>query len=309
MTDAKIARLADRGVVRVTGEDAAKLLDNLITADLERLDKEPAVFGGLLTPQGKILFDFFVVKIPDGFLLETSKDKAAEFAKRLTFYKLRAKAAITDVSGDYEVFAAWDGEPPEIAGAIAFPDPRNAELGWRVIAPAGTEAASSRRRFKSGSRNQSTLDETEEIDEPSRYHQHRVNVGMPEGGRDYVLGDTFPHEALFDQIGGVNFDKGCYVGQEVVSRMQHRSTARKRVVPVEGASDIPAGAEVKVGEAVIGSLGSSNGRRALALVRLDRVGEAIGKGQPVTAGGIEITVKLPDWVRFTIPMKEDAAKT
>lgn len=292
MTDAKIARLADRGVVRVTGEDAAKLLDNLITADLERLDKEPAVFGGLLTPQGKILFDFFVVKVPDGFLLEISKDKAAEFAKRLTFYKLRAKAVISDVSGDYEVFAAWDGEPPKIAGAIAFPDPRNAELGWRVIAPAGTEAASSR-RFESG----------------SGYPIHRVTVGMPEGGRDYVLGDTFPHEALFDQIGGVNFDKGCYVGQEVVSRMQHRSTARKRVVPIEGASDIPAGAEVKVGEAVIGSVGSSNGTRALALVRLDRVGEAIGKGQPVTAGGIEITVKLPDWVRFTIPMKEDAAKT
>ncbi len=291
MTDAKIARLADRGVVRVTGEDAAKLLDNLITADLERLDKEPAVFGGLLTPQGKILFDFFVVKIPDGYLLETSKDKAADFAKRLTFYKLRAKAAIADVSGDYEVFAAWDGEPAEIAEAIAFPDPRNAGLGWRVIAPAGTEAAGSR-QFESG----------------SRYHIHRITIGMPEGGRDYVLGDTFPHEALFDQIGGVNFDKGCYVGQEVVSRMQHRSTARKRVVPIEGASDIPAGAEVKVGEAVIGSVGSSNGTRALALVRLDRVGEAIGKGQPVTAGDIEITVKLPDWVRFTIPMKEDAAK-
>ncbi|MGE8943571.1 YgfZ/GcvT domain-containing protein [Leptospira interrogans] len=291
MTDAKIARLADRGVVRVTGEDAAKLLDNLITADLERLDKEPAVFGGLLTPQGKILFDFFVVKVPDGYLLETSKDKAADFAKRLTFYKLRAKAAIADVSGDYEVFAAWDGEPAEIAEAIAFPDPRNAGLGWRLIAPAGTEAASSR-RFES----------------VSRYHTHRVTIGMPEGGRDYVLGDAFPHEALFDQIGGVNFDKGCYVGQEVVSRMQHRSTARKRVVPIEGPSDIPAGAEVKVGEAVIGSVGSSNGTRALALVRLDRVGEAIGKGQPVTAGGTEITVKLPDWVRFTIPMKEDAAK-
>ncbi len=291
MTDAKIARLADRGVVRVTGDDAAKLLDNLITADLERLDKEPALFGGLLTPQGKILFDFFVVKTADGFLLETARDKAPDLAKRLTFYKLRAKAVIADASDSYEVFAAWGGEPPELAGVIAFPDPRNAELGWRLIAPAGTEAASSQ-RFESD----------------SRYHQHRVAIGVPEGGRDYVLGDTFPHEALFDQISGVNFDKGCYVGQEVVSRMQHRSTARKRVVPIESTADIAAGSEVKVGEAVIGMVGSSNGTRALALVRLDRVGEAIGKGQPVTAGGTEITVKLPDWVRFTIPMKEDAPK-
>ena len=290
MTDTKIARLADRGVVRVAGDDAAKLLDNLITADLERLDKEPALFAGLLSPQGKILFDFFVVKTPDGFLLETARAKAADLAKRLTFYKLRAKAVIADVSADYEVLAAWDGAPPQIDGAIAFPDPRNAGLGWRLILQTGRP-----------------LPEADETT-PEAYHAHRVSLGMPEGGRDYELGDTFPHEALFDQIGGVNFDKGCYVGQEVVSRMQHRSTARKRVVPIEGASDIPAGAEVRIGEAVIGSVGSSNGTRALALVRLDRIGEAMGKGQTVTAGGTEIAVKLPGWVRFAIPMKDDAAK-
>lgn len=290
MTDQKYAPIADRGVVRVTGVDAAKLLDNLITADLERLKEQPAVFAGLLTPQGKILFDFFVVKIPDGFLLETTKNKCADLAKRLTFYKLRAKVVIEDVSEQFAVFALWDGAAPDQPDAIVYPDPRLEALGWRMIVPTGGKPAKGA-DVASG-----------------YYHAHRVAVGMPEGGRDYVLGDTFPHEALFDQIGGVDFDKGCYVGQEVVSRMQHRSTARKRVVPVEGASDIPAGAEVKIGEAVIGSVGSSNGTRALALIRLDRVGEAIGKGQPVTAGGAEITVRLPEWVRFVIPMKEDAGK-
>src|SRR5690606_25195208 len=129
-----------------------------------------------------------------------------------------------------------------------------------------------------------------------------------EGGEDYVLGDTFPHEALFDQVGGVSFQKGCYVGQEVVSRMEHRSTARKRVVPVDGAEPLQAGSDVKAGAAVIGKVGSVSGTRGLALLRLDRVGEALGKGHPITAGGVPVTVNLPSWVRFGIPGREESAK-
>ena len=288
MTNATFARLGDRGVVRVTGADAEKLLQNLITADLDRLATQEAVFAGLLSPQGKILFDFFVIKTADGFLLETARNKAADLAKRLTLYKLRANVTLADASPDYDVYAAW-GSAPTPDAAMAYADPRLPALGWRVIAPAGHKPSG---------------EEASEAD----YHAHRIALGVPEGGRDYVLGDTFPHEALFDQIGGVDFDKGCYVGQEVVSRMQHRSTARKRVVPITSPGDLPQGAAVKLGEAQIGTVGSSTGHRALALVRLDRIGEAMGKGQPVTVDDAPITVDLPAWVRFTISTKADTGQ-
>lgn len=286
MTNAKFARLGDRGVVRVTGADAEKLLQNLITADLDRLAKQEAVFSGLLSPQGKILFDFFVVKTADGFLLETARDKAADLAKRLTLYKLRANVALYNVSPDYDIYACWGDNAPDRGSAIVYADPRLSALGWRLIVSAGQKPAGR---------------EASEAD----YHTHRVALGVPEGGRDYVLGDTFPHEALFDQISGVDFDKGCYVGQEVVSRMQHRSTARKRVVPIVSAGTLVQGAAVKVGGAQIGTVGSSAGHRALALLRIDRVGEAMDKGQPVTVDDAPITVELPAWVRFVIPTKEE----
>ena len=291
MTSLKVAPLADRGVVRVTGADAAKLLQGLVTVDLDRLERQPAVFSGLLTPQGKILFDFFIVKTDEGFLLETARDKAPDLAKRLNFYKLRANVAVADVSADYAVAALWGGpEPRHDPAVIAYPDPRLPDLGWRAIASARMGLASA-------------VDATE-----ADYHAHRVRLGMPEGGRDYALGDSFPHEALFDQIGGVDFDKGCYVGQEVVSRMQHRGTARKRVVPVVGQADLATGAPIKTGESVIGSVGSVAGTRGLALLRLDRVGEALAKGLPITAGDVPVAVDLPGWVRFTIPTSEDTAQ-
>jgi folate-binding protein YgfZ len=290
MTSTKIALLEDRGTVRVAGPDAAKLLQGLITANLDRLEREPAIFAGLLTPQGKILFDFFVVKADQGFLLEAPRDKCADLAKRLTFYKLRANVTIADVSAGYAVAAMWDGPPARFESGHAFPDPRLPDLGWRAILPApyvappgAVEAAA------------------------SDYHTHRISLGVPEGGRDYVLGDTFPHEALFDQLRGVDFDKGCYVGQEVVSRMEHRSTARKRIVPVIGSSPLTSGCEVKAGDAVIGILGSVTGARGLALVRIDRVGEAMAKGQPLSADGVRLRVELPGWVRFTIPRPGETA--
>jgi len=292
MTSFKVAPLADRGVVRVSGADAAKLLQGLITADLDLLDKQPSIFSGLLTPQGKILFDFFIVKSGEGFLLETLREKTADLVKRLTFYKLRAKADIVDVSEAKSVAALWGGPELSIEGAVVvYPDPRRGELGWRAIAPAGFDWTSI-----SGA----------EIATEQVYHEHRISVGVPDGGRDYVLGDTFPHEALFDQIGGVSFGKGCFVGQEVVSRMEHRSTARKRVVPVVGQESLQAGSEVKAGEAVIGTVGSVAGNRGLALLRLDRAGEAMSKGQPITAGGASVSIGLPSWVRFGIPSKDAA---
>ena len=151
MTDVKIALLPDRGVVAVTGEDARKFLDNIITNDMDLLDKQDAIFAGLLSPQGKILFDFFVVKDGDGFLLDVAKDKVADLVKRLSMYKLRAKVAITENSGAH-VEAHWPGS------TRGFADPRRGEIGCREISvtPASYDAAAY-----------------------DAYHVHRIALGVP----------------------------------------------------------------------------------------------------------------------------------
>ena len=283
---AHLALLPDRGVVSVTGEDAHKLLQGVISNDMDLLRSQPAIHAALLTPQGKILADFFVVRSVAGYLLEIARDKAAELARRLNLYKLRAKVEMRDVSDGYQVLAAWNCAEPDsrlAAGAVAFPDPRLAQLGWRILAQAklastasGAEAAA------------------------SDYHAHRVALGVPEGGKDYPLGDAFPHEADLDQLNGVSFTKGCFVGQEVVSRMQNRATVRKRVVPVEGDAPLTSGADVSAGSAIIGTVGSVSGRQGLALLRLDRAAEAEAKGQPITSAGVPIALRKPGWATFEL---------
>lgn len=279
------ALLADRGVVRVAGEEAGKFLQGLVTNDLAALDKQAAVHAGLLTPQGKILFDFFVVKSRYGLLLETAGDKAADLAKRLRFYRLRAKIEIEDVSGELAVAAAW-GEAQKTEGGsqtVVFVDPRLAAMGTRELIP-----------VRGGRMDGADLAQGAA---PEAYHAHRIALGVPEGGKDYVFGDTFPHEADLDQLNGIAFDKGCFVGQEVVSRMQHRGSARKRVVPIEGEGALTPGAQITAGSAPIGSVGSVAGTRALALMRLDRAAEAQAKGVRLEAGGVAITLRKPDWAR------------
>ena len=136
------------------------------------------------------------------------------------------------------------------------------------------------------------------------YHARRIALGVPQGGRDYAYGETFPHEALYDQLDGVAFEKGCYIGQEVVSRMQHRGTARKRVVPIEGDGPLEAGAEVMTGKLPVGTIGSVDGTHGLALLRLDRAASAQAQGIPLKAGDTTITVRLPDYATFEMPVAE-----
>jgi folate-binding protein YgfZ len=290
---ARIATLADRGVVSVTGEDAAKLLQGVITNDMDLISSQPAIFAGLLTPQGKILFDFFVAKVSGGFLLETAADKAADLAKRLALYRLRAKVEIKECSKSYRVLALWGPPEPRFYGVPAtlspvalFPDPRLPALGLRALAD--VEAASD---LASGSPLAAG---------PQDYHAHRIALGVPEGGKDYPFGDAFPHEADFDQLQGVSFTKGCFVGQEVVSRMQNRAHVRKRILPIVGAAPLRAGAEITAGAAVIGAVGSVADKSALALVRLDRAAEAAAKGHRLMADGVIIALRKPDWASFEL---------
>ncbi len=246
MSDGRIAVLARRGVVAVGGPDAEKFLNDLVTADISRAGPGQAVFAGLLTPQGKILFDFIVIRDGDRFLFDLPRALAADFAKRLGFYKLRAKVTVEDVSAGTRVLAVWGPEGVHHIDGIAAPDPRLAALGWRVIAPADQPPVLA------------GFAEAREAD----YDAHRIPLGIPEGGIDFTFGDAFPHDTDMDQLAGVDFGKGCYIGQEVVSRMEHRGTARRRFVIAEGAGPLPAaGTEVTAGGKSIGTLGSSVGDR------------------------------------------------
>ena len=279
--------LPSRAVLRVRGADAHKFLQGLITNDIGKAQEGAAIHSALLSPQGKVLFDFFVVADGDGVLLDAAKDKAGELVQRLNFYRLRAQVEIAEEPA--LAVAAWGGSPRLPDNAVAFADPRLAELGFRLLMPQGTGLATL------GCETASEAD----------YHAFRIGRGVPEGGRDYVFGEAFPHEALFDQLNGVDFAKGCYVGQEVVSRMEHRGTARKRIVPVAAARALPqSGTSVEADGVPIGTLGSVSGTSGLALIRLDRAEAALAAGQTLHAGGITVTLRRPAFARFAVPVTE-----
>jgi tRNA-modifying protein YgfZ len=270
----RAAMLEDRGVVSVSGPDATGFLQGLLTNDVERLAPGEARYAALLTPQGKILFDMLVVRAhgdEPSYLIDCPAAQAADLMKRLGFYKLRAKVSIAE-SATRAVAAFWGDEPPSVDEGLVYADPRDPRLGWRAIVASEIAAAI-------GS------------EHAGEYEALRIATAAPKGGVDFAYGDAFPHDANFDLLHGVDFDKGCYVGQEVVSRMQHRGTARKRVARVKLAGPAPApGTPVLDRELPVGALGSSSGREALALLRLDRAEEAKAAGRTLSAGGVAIAL-------------------
>jgi len=283
MTLANKALLADRGVVRVFGDDAGKLLQGIISNDMDLLAHHSAIHAGLLSPQGKILFEFFVLKEGAGFLLETAHDRTADLCRRLAMYKLRAQATISDASADFRVLVVWPPPGSESDGqGTAFVDPRLPALGLRVLA----KEAMARKVFPAAN----------EV-APEAWHRHRIALGVPEAGKDYALGNAFPHEANFDLLHGVSFTKGCFVGQEVVSRMHNRAGVRKRVVPIEGSGPLAPGAEITAAAAVIGTVGSAAGEQGLAMLRLDRAAEAQAKGLRLEVAGVPIVLRRADFFR------------
>src|ERR1700716_1471996 len=271
----KAAFLPDRGVVKVGGEDARSFLNGLVTTDVTLLQPGLGRFGALLTPQGKITTDFLITEAPSGhgggFLIDVPRALAKGLADKLGFYKLRAKVAVENLTDSLGVLAAWDGEIA-IKPDLAFVDPRNTALGWRILVPA--ELA----------QKVADLIGADLLDSPA-YDAHRIASGVPRGGLDFSYGDAFPHETNMDRLHGVDFDKGCYVGQEVVSRMQHRGTARTRTVRVllEDFSPEP-GTTILAGDKVIGTLGSTAAPNGLALLRIDRAADALGAGGAPPSG-------------------------
>ena len=283
MTGGVVVR-ADRGVIEVGGPEAAPFLHGLVTATVKSLGPGEASFGALLTPQGKILFDFFLVKTETGYLIEAARAGIADLLKRLTFYRLRAAVTLAGRPADFAVaYAFGDAAAPE--GGLAFADPRLPGLATHVLAPAAAAPAATASMHD--------------------WHAHRIALGVPESGLDFAIGDTFPHDADMDDLCGVDFKKGCFIGQEVVSRMKHRGTARKRIVIARALEARPAwpdaGTEITCGEKTLGTLGSSADGLALALVRLDRAKEAIDMGDAIEVGGVTVALELPEYATFHWP--------
>lgn len=293
------ALLPDRGVLKVVGDDARKFLNGLLTADVGKVSPRQAAYAALLTPQGKIMVDMILAEAPaedgGGFFLDCPRALAKMLTDRLNFYKLRAKVLVEDLSEMLGVLAAWDGSG-ETEYGLCYADPRLPALGLRCMLPPHVAA-------------EAAADLGATLTDAKSYEAHRIALGAPRGGLDFNYNDAFPHEADMDQLNGIDFEKGCYVGQEVVSRVEHRGTARKRVVPVTYQDYAPdAGVAVKVGDTEVGVMGSSAQGRGLAMLHLGRVGEALGTGQKIIAGGIALHPVKPDWARFDWPGGVKAAE-
>ena len=299
----KAALLPDRGVIKVAGDGARNFLHGLVTADMLKLAPGAARFCALLTPQGKIIADFIAVEASSssggGFLLDTPRAIVATLVEKLNLYKLRAKVLVEDLSATLGVLAAWDGQnstpAPAAKYGLRYADPRLPALGLRVMMPPHLTAAAAAELGAA-------------LTAASDYDAHRIALGVPQGGIDFKYGDAFPHETDMDQLGGVDFAKGCYVGQEVVSRMEHRGTARTRAVPVRYDGAAPqAGAAITAGARPVGTLGSVANGYGVALVRLDRAAEALSHGDALAADGVPIRLVKPDWARFAFPGESEIA--
>jgi hypothetical protein len=267
----------DRALARVSGEGTGAFLNNLLT---QTIDPAPSpTYAALLTPQGKIIADMMVWRDGADFLLELDAARGEDITRRLNMYKLRAPV---NVGIDPDLSVLWSSEPFDGAA----PDPRLPALGWRKFV--SDEVA------RTHARGDATFD------------LHRIEVGAPDLAKDAGADEVFALEALLEELNGVDFQKGCFVGQENVSRMKRRATTRKKFCPIvfEGPA-LNYAAPIRAGEAEIGSVRSGGEGRAIALLRLDRVLTAIKAGVALTANGRQVRLDPPPWL--ILPLSDDAS--
>ena len=266
----KLAHLPERAVLAVTGADRVTFLNGLVSNDVALAAPGRAVWAALLTPQGKWLADFFILAEGEALLLDCAAGQAAMIAQRLTRFRLRAQAIIAPVAMD--VHAAWDSEAaPAFAGAITAADPRLPDAGWRILAPSPLTPTASWQDWDT----------------------HRLGLGLPDGARDLDSDKTVLLEAGFDELNGISWTKGCYMGQELTARTRYRGLLKRRLLPVTGDADLPPhGTAITAGEREVGELRSSQGGLGLAMLRLDAL------AAPLVAGGMAIAPRIPDWVKL-----------
>jgi len=307
MPDFHATILETRGVLSLTGDDRARFLQGLITNDTGKVAADRAIYAALLTPQGKFQFDLFVMSHGDGWLIDSEAARLEDLLARLTKFKLRAKIALA-VAESWSVAVAWDasgdahgstlgafGLPPQAGVAralggpddgMAYVDPRLPAGGVRLILPADHAGAMLEAR---GAR----------LVDPTEYDRHRVGLGLPDGSRDMIVEKTTALEGGLEDLDGVDFSKGCYMGQELTARTKYRGLLKRRLMPVSVSGPVPEpgtplltadgkdGGEMRSGMALDSGTGLG-----LAIVRLD----ALADGQPLTSGEARITPHRPDWM-------------
>jgi len=291
-----VTLLETRGLLQISGTDTRSFLQGLMTTDINKASETRALHGALLTPQGKYLHDFFVAQMGDCVYLEGEKARLADLKKRLLLYKLRADITITDVTEEFQVYALFgegtlaalklgteEGRARIFKGGCLYVDPRLAAAGARAILPIG--AAPDFEGFAA-------------VDF-DKYDRFRIGLGLPDGSRDLVPEKSVLLDYGFDELNGIDWKKGCYVGQEVTARMKHRGLSRKRLLPVTLTGGSPApGTLVQLGDRDVGTLTSVCGNIGLALLQLDAVEKAAQESQVLQAGVAQLTPTPPSWLRL-----------
>lgn len=291
--------LEDRGIVTIGGEDRRTFLQGLISNDVCHVDSARSVYAAFLTAQGKYLHDFFVSEIGDVLALDCERQRSADLVRRLRIYRLRAKVAVEDRRAAWAVAALIGEEVANILGltpepgatapflgGVAFIDPRLANAGVRAILPAADAAK--------------CLGEAGFVAEsPEAYDRHRLELGLADGSRDMELERTILLECGFDELHGVDWEKGCFLGQELTARTKYRGLIRKRLIPVRVEGPLPApGTPILHDDREVGEMRSGLGDLGLAMLRLEALEDGAAGGAPFTAGEARLTVRLPGWLKL-----------
>ena len=296
MSQASYALLQDRAVLAVSGPDARGFLQGLISNDIDKATADHGIYAALLTPQGKFLFDFLIVAEGERLLFDAEAARRAELKKRLTFYKLRAKATLAEEDGLLVAAAfgsgaagrlglgAEAGAAKSFAGGVAMTDPRLPALGARLLLPRQEAEAALQAAGLAPA-------------DGAAYDRWRLQHGVPDGSRDIEVERGFLLESNFEELHGVDFQKGCYVGQELTARTKYRGVVRKRLMRVDVEGPLPApGTPIRLGEAEAGEMRSGRDGIGLALIRLEQLEKAAGA--PLSAGEARIKPVKPDWAAF-----------
>jgi len=293
MANISKTELTDRAILCVSGPDSQDFLQGLISNDIEKVSPEKAIYSAFLTPQGKYLFDFFICQIGDALLIDCERARLADFMKRLRIYKLRANVEVTDRSDELSVIAVWGpdaiaacdltsetGSVKSITGGVLYVDPRLPEAGLRAVVSGDILVIEAHGAGLAA------------------YDDHRLGLGLPDSSRDLVVDKSILLESGFDDLNGIDWDKGCYMGQEVTARSKYRGLVKKRLVPVSIDGDAPEpGSSIMNGDKIAGEMRSSAGNKGLVLMRL----EYLDSDTPLTSAdtpSTTLTPQKPDWASF-----------
>jgi len=290
------AELADRGVLRIADRDRRAFLQGLVSNDINKVGPDRAIYAALLSAQGKYLHDFFIVEIGEALFLDAEAARLADLKRRLLLYKLRATVEIVDASEQFVVAALFGddalsacGLPPQpgtakrVGNGVLYVDPRLAALGARLLVPRGEPLPIT----------------TFSNSDSAAYDRQRLSLGVPDGSRDLAVDKAILLEAAFDELNGVDWQKGCYVGQELTARTKYRGLIKKRLVPVaiEGPMPVP-GAPITLGGRDAGEMRSGRGGLGIALLRLEMLDESLSTGEPLASGETRLRPRKPDWASF-----------